>query len=777
MAILESDIKLLRSERMLDTPDGGGRRTSHAIIDGQSGNIFPKISRLDSTYGRVNLRKIYAGAMTANLDTYAGAHAAVMDAPENGQIHVTIFSTGSDFDNRTDARDRIESYVVSGPESRMTLYGRQLSGQQSIQVYQRPEETLPNIGDVYCLSKELGGITAYQQYIRVGDLQHEVRTFEDEKGTYTFRIIVIKIGAALRHEFSGPATPGRYSVIEKPALVRETTVADAARYYGIVPAAGALTHGSFEIVLDSIFSTIVPSTTRDVALSNVEMASAAQLAPAASEAIVEVSVRSYDRCTVRTGRAIMPGSLRVSLYSEFQVFSADDGKGAVVASSAMGFSGSVNYDGVVEVVPQFPASGYTCYVSYVPAVTVSRPAHTLSVPVTLATQGTVYAQTLLPAPAPCTVSVSYRALGRWYALRDDGAGAIAGLDPSYGAGSIDYATGALVVTLGALPDVDSALQLSWGSRVHQTVRAGQTAAADSTIRQVITLVDLPIAPNTLTVTWESGGVTKTAADAGGTLIGHASGTVNRTTGRVVIEYAANIPDSGTALSIDYDKLVPDAPSEPTYRIGSCSVTDITSINLGGVVTPGGLELGIVTAVGVVNLCDDGNGKLFTIEQTVGNYYGVASGQEIGTVNYVMGMAAITAEIAMTYYGWTPSYSMGETSAFWSIQIGSYPATVGHYTFRIRTGAPENLQPVSVAISAADAPLQLDLTRNLTDTVVPESVVFDFADQRYIDRAGTLYTAVSTATGSGLEAGTLDYETGIAKLRRWRWPPMSASTAL
>jgi hypothetical protein len=131
---------------------------------------------------------------------------------------------------------------------------------------------------------------------------------------------------------------------------------------------------------------------------------------------------------------------------------------------------------------------------------------------------------------------------------------------------------------------------------------------------------------------------------------------------VVINYAANIPDSGTALTLAYSKLVPDAPSEPTYRVGSCGVTDITSINLGGVVTPGGLELGVLTDMGVVNLCDDGNGKLFTLDQNVSGDSFVASGQEVGTVNYLTGMAAITSAIDMTFTIWRPSYSTSATSS-------------------------------------------------------------------------------------------------------------------
>ena len=140
MTILPSNIRLLESERMTDTSDGGGRRTSRVIPDGVAGNIFPKVSRVDSVYGRVNLRKIYPHINTATLDVYAGAHFIITDAPDNDRIGVLAFSTGSDFDLRASARDRIESYVIAGPDSRMVLYGRQLLGARAILVYQRAEE-------------------------------------------------------------------------------------------------------------------------------------------------------------------------------------------------------------------------------------------------------------------------------------------------------------------------------------------------------------------------------------------------------------------------------------------------------------------------------------------------------------------------------------------------------------------------------------------------------------------------------------------------------------
>ena len=61
MAISETDLKLLKSERMTDFTDGGGKMTGNEVADGIVNNMFNDISQLDRTYGRVSLRKVYMG--------------------------------------------------------------------------------------------------------------------------------------------------------------------------------------------------------------------------------------------------------------------------------------------------------------------------------------------------------------------------------------------------------------------------------------------------------------------------------------------------------------------------------------------------------------------------------------------------------------------------------------------------------------------------------------------------------------------------------------------
>lgn len=68
MAILDGDIKLLKSEVLDDVPEGGGMATGAAVVHGASNNLFPDISELDRTYGRISLRKVFPVVLTDDVD-------------------------------------------------------------------------------------------------------------------------------------------------------------------------------------------------------------------------------------------------------------------------------------------------------------------------------------------------------------------------------------------------------------------------------------------------------------------------------------------------------------------------------------------------------------------------------------------------------------------------------------------------------------------------------------------------------------------------------------
>lgn len=777
MTINPSNIRLLESERMADTTDGGGRRTSRVIPDGVAGNIFPKVSRIDSVYGRVNLRKVFPHINTASLDVYAGAHFVITDAPDNNRISVLAFSTGSDFDNRTAARDRIESYVIAGPESRMVLYGRQLKGSQAILIYQRPEEPLPEIGEVYSISTEIGGVTTAQQFVRVQDVAHELRTFTDDSGEFQRRVITLKVGARLRYEFQGLSTPSRFSqqAASSPGKMRVTTVADAARYYGIQPLAVAASADDLQLTLASIYAPIVPTTQREAAINLASISGAVAVIPATTEPTPERylpnALTAAGITVIHLGRPVAPGSLSLRLV-HFGVSSATyqiGPDGVVPPISAGGFAttgGFVANDAGTLSISHPSSEGTHVFVSFVPGGQVSQPAHTLAIPITLGTRGTVYALPLLPIPAPGTLFVDFRALGKWYRLRDNGTGELIGGDAAYGTGTVDYVTGGVTITLGALPDVGSSVLLSWGSPVHfeliSTASVGQAT-------QSFLLPQAPIKPGSISLEYTAGVTGYTVTDSGGVLSGAGvTGTVDYTTGLCTLAYGTKAPNPDSAITVDYVQLGPADPGAPTVQsmnvpLASGSIATGRSWVAGSVVVYAAITdpFGQVQAI---QLKDDGTGVLRAASVAGRVEWSLGTTNNIANINYSTGVIDVIGAVKayVQVNASTPSSSWYETVE------SSHPLTPSQ-TVQVSgtTGATATDVPQSVTLSmAADAPLQIDLTRNTRRLVIAGSVMFDFAGKTYIDRNGTLYTDVSYTTGSGMPSGTIDYETGLATLSEW-----------
>ena len=776
MTINPSNIRLLESERMTDTTDGGGRRTNRVIPDGVAGNVFPKISRVDSVYGRVNLRKIFPHINTASLDVYAGAHFIITDAPDNDRISVLAFSTGSDFDQRSAARDRIESYVIAGPESRATLYGRQLQGSQAILLYQRVEEPLPEVGDVYAISNEVGGATIAQQFVRVQDVTHEVRTFtEDSAGDFQRRVVTLKIGTPLRYEFTGIASPSRFGSAGAavPGRLRSTTVADASRYFGIQPLTGSVLAGALELSVASVYTPIVPTTQRETPVSLASLsASAMHLRSGSGSQDIEFGATDK-KSVIMLNRGVEPGSVAGQLdavgVSGAGWAISDDGSGTLtvlfegtpddrVSMTVDYAAGMISFETTLSYLSWALSLTALQYVAEVQLV-----AHTKAIAITLATRGTVFSLPLLPIPAPGTLTVEFRALGKWYRLRDDGNGVLSGDDPAYGTGTVDYVTGGITITLGALPDVGSSLLLYWGSPVHYQVLAATPGTGFE-----ITLSPAPVKPGTVELEWLEGSTPKSATDNGaGVITGDATGTIVYQSG--LLKLVLSKPIAGD-VTISYDR-----NTLPASQAG---------IDFGGAIAPHSVR---ITGVGFtlpdglpyagVSLVDNGAGVLVAGAgaavqdyMALGGYY-LPIAQALGTVNYTTGVVTIASSVAVSRLRrWNSITNAWEVDAAGTATISATGATF--YALPTST-TPDVVPQTNVAtLGAAGAGISLQLGPSTPMTIVPNSVRFRAFGKAYIDRNGAIYTDVSPATGSGTSVGAINYATGVITLNNYP----SATTA-
>ena len=270
MPILQGDIKLLKSERMTDNEDGGGRITGNAIEDGLSNEIFNDVSDLDRVYGRTSLRKTFASVQTDDTDLYFGSHVIIDQTPEDPNVSVLAFSTDSPTDQRVESRQWVEGYVVAGPMSRLRLYGDQLAGQRQVMVYQRVGDAPPDIGDVLVLSTESGTYAGEEQFIRITGVEREERVFNTGGGDFTREVLTLGISTELGKRFYGHE-PTTNSSAQPPTRVRTTQVADASRYYGVSKLALNAALGSNQVQVDSVYKPIVPSTQGESAVVDVRV--------------------------------------------------------------------------------------------------------------------------------------------------------------------------------------------------------------------------------------------------------------------------------------------------------------------------------------------------------------------------------------------------------------------------------------------------------------------------------------------------------------------------
>ncbi len=759
-----SEIKLFRPQRLTDNPDGGGLATATVVVDGEVNNVFDDISRVDRVNGELSLRKVFAIADTEDTELFSDLHAIVQAPPLDPRVSSVIFRTNAGWgDQRSDAQDYVERYLDPSVITRMIPYDRQLQGQRTVLVYQRAELSLPEIGEVYALVNDTAGTS---EFFRVQDVDHEVQTFTDERGDFQARIITLTIGQPLSREFTG-SQPNRYfSAAGTASLIRRTIASDAARFRGVVRLAEDAPSGSLTVKVESIFAQLVPAATSEVAVTDAPPAGTVSLVPSREGRVTAGGGgREWSFPT-----SIVPMSLTSS--GSIGIVS-DDGTGRVISASGS-VVGSIDY---VEGTITLNSEPGTVNFSYRPAAAVSKAAHTEVTPVTLSNRGYVYPITLRPIPAAGSLSVSFRAQGRWYTLQDDGSGALRG-DTGVGVGSISFQTGTASVTLGALPDVGSAIIWSWGIATEYQIRTGDVAIQAPSFRFQLGAGNCE--PATLGWSWTAGGTPRTAtAAADGTISGDASGRVIHATGEVLLRPAV-LPDSNSTFTAAYE-----AGSTETEVFTPVAAGGSVVITLSELPRPGSLAATFqVSSVGMygqavahqVALIDDGAGGLLDLSgaPVPGGTVAYSTGVLTMPVTYSQaGASAVREEYVGTLPGRTP---LASTQRY---GLAARPMKrVGALNFAHFPAAFQDESPVTVTYKRddfADTPLveehlggalELDLTPGVTNRIVPGGINFSFQSQTYFERAGTLYRGSDSQAASAVPAGTLNHSTGVATITLW-----------
>lgn len=796
MTILSGDIKLLKSQVLLDTIDGGGAMTGNEVVDGQSNNLFPDVSELDRTYGRISMRKAFASVLTSNTDSYYGAHAIVSRKPSDPRVSVSLFSTADWFDRRSSARDKIERYLARGPKWAGHLLETQLEGQRAIQLCVREQDEEPKVGQGLVLIQDETQPTEYEQYVRVTKVTAQTRIFTVQDKDITRKVLTVEISDPLRYNFEGPTVQQFEEGDTIKAFCRDTRVANAATYYGISPLTVAGNINDASIQAESIFTQLVPSASSETSMVDLTAAILSSLYVPGNDNTITVTVNApmSPLTKLYLGSAVVPGT-----------FSMNAGGNTVVdAGGVLKFGstevGTIEYDkGLLN----WNANAFTHsgskQVTFKPAAVPTRVADTAAISIVQDSRGYNYTITLKPIPQPGSLVVSYMSQGKVYYLYDRGDGVLKGSDTAFGTGSINYVTGSVILTTGAMPDANSDIIFAWGKRTTTYTRANY-AVTPSYFE--FTLGHQQIAPNQVQITWDVNGVNKTATDDGnGNLTGDATGKVWYGSGKIKL-----IPNllvqKNTQFTVDYQW---GTPKEQRFDMPVRDVNGDVSIVIpgGGGIVPKSVELTwnvniidsplldtvFTTATQswnppppwtardpLVQGLDNGNGTLRRADGSANP----------GSINYATGQITFTPEfpVKIPRPEWQ-NVKIGESFSSQVINGGTLNTTTSTYRRTMTTVEVNSVATMpfddegyviarwrdAAGTTAANevfvgSEIRFDLTPGYAEDIVQGSVRFICGGLTYIDRLGSLYHTVNPSNGSGVVAGTIQYQSGTVILEDW-----------
>ena len=770
--LTKQDLQFYPTERLHDAPDGGGLMVKDTLT-GEDNELFPPVSDVARTLGAFNARSVHGAVRRPDAEPLTGAHIILSKPPKAGNVSYLIYRAARYGELRDAAVSRASAYSVATIESRMTLMSVQSQGSRIVQAYQRPEEPLPLIGDVYCLRQDKKGYPQHEQYIRVTRVSSEVRTFTDRATGKDFQRAVVKmeISDPLEHDFIGVDYPD-IAYVDNPCKLRETHVADGARFYGVKPLAAAIQAQAIKLQVPSLMEKLVPTSQIETAMTDLTAAGQRQVLfdAAKVESSIQINRSLQADVSIHVGNPIYPGSLvLVSSSGEIK----DHGGALMLGDNVVG---SVDYArGELLFVAD---AGYGQSVRFRPAVEFLRVADTAAIAVILNNRSYNYVMTINPAPAPGSLWVSYRAQGRWYDLHDDGSGALRGLSPGHGSGTLNYRSGTVTITCAEMPDVGSEILFAWGSN------AGVNNRADSVPTMHLRLMLEPgVAPNSVQLAWDDGSPRTAQDDGQGNITGHWQGKINYRSGEILLD---TFPRGHNRYDIAATYSVGE-PQGKEFKAPNRSHNGQVALDLGQTqIKPRSFEMTwnvlvqdydhkvqegeafVYPVDPYITVRDNGSGGLVD-----------ASGKNYGQINYSAGTLTFnpdtTVKIPKPLFYKQP---MGERITgsdgtnqtvvplhrlvYRGIEYIDAAATAPiDESFVVTTRFRGQQSEDSRNKQLSSGTVQIDLLPTIAERLMPGSIRFAIGGETYFDRRGDLYYRLDNATGAATRVGTVNYDSGIA----------------
>lgn len=551
MTILSGDIKLLASKVMDDVPNGGGGPTGTVIPDGASNAIFGDVTERQRAGGGVSIRQAFLAVQTATTDAYMDPTIIVSQVPNDPNVSITLAKCAM-FAQRTDIANAIENYLIQGPEWSAYLLENHVAGQRSIQLFQRPGTPTPPIGRTLVLIANEGQPGEVRQYVRVTRVTAEQRTFTYSVNggyvDYLADVVACDLTDALRSNFAGSPPDRGYVRNSTKTVVRDTTVADAAEFFGASTLTASAALGDSALLTSSVYTQLVPSARTEVSALDQKPGAQRSIVLADSPRRVEVGVTPHTQ-RIKIGQENRglnyvfmlsplpaPGTVVISFMVLGNWYTAaDDGAGAFTGSAA----GQLIYttgSGAITL-PALPDVGSSIIISFGERVGFND----------RSSQGAA-----IRAPEYCwqlddvgvvpgSITFTWYSAGTLRTATDDGAGSITG----DGTGVVDYPSNTVLLRPTYLPDAGADINADY---LVDEVHVETFSSLGDTTPDVAGFIGLPLAQQpaagTLAVSWATARqVSNTSGGQDSTTRATKSADVTYTT-KTVPEYYDPVQGTG-----------------------------------------------------------------------------------------------------------------------------------------------------------------------------------------------------------------------------------------
>jgi hypothetical protein len=450
--IVMQDLKFYQSQRMSDTDNGGGAMSLVEIQSANENAIFDDISDVNRAAGHVSIRKAFAAVTNDLDDKFLDAGVVIFRPPDDTYTSVLLHGPGDHYDQRPAIKSAIEAYRNRSVQTRWALYERQYAGSALITLYGTAQEELPSIGEVLNLvqwTSTARTAESASEYVRIVRItQDELRTFTDGNSEFERRVVILELHQPLKNTYDG-VPMSKTPITAYSAALFTTRVVDSARYYGTFPLKEDADTDASAVYATALYERLIPSARSE--MPHLDLGLDSLPTPVA---LSDTNLTLSNAVTWSAGTRLtlpqgwVPGTLSISAGAKTLV---DRGRNLMDGTAIIGSVDAAA--GNLTISSGTYAGAKT--LSFRPALALSRPSQTLGVAVSETTQAKAYVAYLRPSPSPGSVRVEYTVQGNRYRLSDVGNGELAGNEVSWGSGTVNYTSGQVAVTLGALPDIDS----------------------------------------------------------------------------------------------------------------------------------------------------------------------------------------------------------------------------------------------------------------------------------------------------------------------------------